>query len=118
MLPPLVDWSQFRPISPKQRKSTAPMAKLLDGHLHLHSQRVALSAAIYNNRILRYVRSHLHDRQWRSWGIDGKRFNQIRDTTFLVGTGRASALADLNVFVVIVIGRIQFRAIQLRKEAG
>lgn len=43
---------------------------------------------------------------------------EIYDTAFvLFETGRASALGNLSVFVVIVLTRIYFRAIQLRREA-
>jgi multiple sugar transport system permease protein len=43
---------------------------------------------------------------------------EIYDTAFvLFETGRASALGNLSVFVVIVLTRLYFRAIQLRKEA-
>ena len=44
---------------------------------------------------------------------------EIYDTAFvLFESGRASALGNLSVFVVIVLTRIYFRAIQLRKEAA
>jgi multiple sugar transport system permease protein len=44
---------------------------------------------------------------------------EIYDTAFvLFETGRASALGNLSVFVVIVLTRLYFRAIQLRKEAA
>jgi multiple sugar transport system permease protein len=44
---------------------------------------------------------------------------EIYDTAFvLFETGRASALGNLSVFVVIVLTRIYFRAIQLRREAA
>jgi multiple sugar transport system permease protein len=43
---------------------------------------------------------------------------EIYDTAFvLFETGRASAMGNLSIFVVIVLGRLYFRAIQLRKEA-
>jgi multiple sugar transport system permease protein len=43
---------------------------------------------------------------------------EIYDTAFvLFETGRASALGNLSVFVVIVLARIYFRAMQLRREA-
>jgi multiple sugar transport system permease protein len=43
---------------------------------------------------------------------------EIYDTAFvLFETGRASALGNLSVFVVIVLTRLYFRAVQLRKEA-
>jgi multiple sugar transport system permease protein len=42
---------------------------------------------------------------------------EIYDTAFvLFETGRASALGNLSVFVVIVLTRLYFRAIQLRTE--
>jgi multiple sugar transport system permease protein len=44
---------------------------------------------------------------------------EIYDTAFvLFETGRASALGNLSVFVVIVLTRVYFQAIQLRTEAG
>ncbi len=44
---------------------------------------------------------------------------EIYDTAFvLFESGRASALGNLSVFVVIVLTRIYFRAVQLRKEAA
>ena len=44
---------------------------------------------------------------------------EIYDTAFvLFESGRASALGNLSVFVVIVLTRIYFRAIQVRKEAA
>jgi multiple sugar transport system permease protein len=44
---------------------------------------------------------------------------EIYDTAFvLFETGRASALGNISVFVVIVLTRLYFRAIQLRKEAA
>jgi multiple sugar transport system permease protein len=44
---------------------------------------------------------------------------EIYDTAFvLFESGRASALGNLSVFVVIVLTRIYFRAIQLRKVAA
>jgi multiple sugar transport system permease protein len=43
---------------------------------------------------------------------------EIYDTAFvLFESGRASALGNISVFVVIVLARIYFQAIQLRKEA-
>jgi multiple sugar transport system permease protein len=43
---------------------------------------------------------------------------EIYDTAFvLFETGRASALGNLSVFVVIVLTRLYFRAMQLRREA-
>jgi multiple sugar transport system permease protein len=43
---------------------------------------------------------------------------EIYDTAFvLFETGRASALGNISVFVVIVLTRLYFRAIQLRREA-
>ena len=44
---------------------------------------------------------------------------EIYDTAFvLFETGRASALGNISVFVVIVLTRLYFQAIQLRKEAA
>lgn len=44
---------------------------------------------------------------------------EIYDTAFvLFESGRASALGNLSIFVVIVLTRIYFRAIQLRREAA
>jgi len=44
---------------------------------------------------------------------------EIYDTAFvLFESGRASALGNLSVFVVIVLTRVYFRAIRLRKEAA
>ena len=44
---------------------------------------------------------------------------EIYDTAFvLFETGRASALGNIGVFVVIVLTRLYFRAIQLRREAA
>jgi multiple sugar transport system permease protein len=44
---------------------------------------------------------------------------EIYDTAFvLFETGRASALGNISVFVVIVLTRLYFRAIQLRREAA
>lgn len=45
--------------------------------------------------------------------------SEIYDTAFvLFETGRASALGNISVFVVIVLTRLYFKAIQLRREAA
>ena len=42
----------------------------------------------------------------------------IYDTAFvLFESGRASALGNISVFVVIVLTRLYFQAVQLRKQA-